>query len=1481
MSLLLMPVAVMVMLRTATVQTYLAHQASIILSKQLKTKVVVGNFRLNWFLEAVVSDVEVLDRHQKAILKAKKIIADVRSIDFNSHTFTLNKVLLSQGDINIIYYKADSSLNLQFIIDGFSSSGPADTTPSKPWILRCKNVSLQETHFLYRDETDMSPGKGIDYSDLDLSKLNLELNDILIHGDTVQTNIKQLTCKEKSGFRLDDFSTKVLVCPRGLKANNLQIATAKSRLNMDLSFQYNSWNAYNHFIDSVRFTAKVRPSELDMRDVVSFASDLDGMENVINFSGNVKGTIASLSAKDFNFSFGKQTSFKGDVVMNGLPDIEETFFNLKIDQFISSTADVKLFTLPYSEGMNTIPIPKEVDRFGNININGRFTGFYNDFLSKATFHTDAGQFTTDILLSNDKSTHTVSYDGKLLVEGFQAGRVLDLKQLGSLDMVATVKGKNFSLKKADLVMKAEITKLQYENNTIGLITIDGQFNTEKFTGGVYINDPLLGLDFVGSADFSDSLPSFDFHAEVAHANLVRLNLMDSDSVGMLTTSTDFKFKGNNIDNLLGSLSFKNTSFRRGSQTLKVNDLELVTSIIGGGGKSMKLKSDFADATFSGQYTFDDMAEYLTLVFTDFLPSIAKGDTLPERINKGRFGYTVQLHHTDSLTAMFAPWIKISPKTVISGNFDPKLGLVNVNGSSPLVVVEGYAMHDLSLTGTSHNKNLEINMKCSEVNTVEEVKRDTSVLRIEQFSLIASAANDSVKFAVRWDNHHVNVHNRGDIAGAVSFKHSPILSFHLDKADILINDTLWKCLPDNLIVLDSSAISVHNMGFTNMGNHVVLNGIVSKDPLSQLVLDVKGFNISQADILTASLGFDLDGIANGNVNVSELYSVPHVSADLSIAQLGFNHENLGDADIKSYWDNVNNLIGVDMRVVYVGNVGVHYPIKVKGSIYPEREHENFDLSIDVDNLKLHAIEPFLSGVLSRMRGYASGALTMTGDFSDPVLKGSLKLMRSEFLIDYLRTSYSFTGDFNFDKDLMWFKDLELTDSTMSKGSATGYIRHKAFNDWSLDLKVDANKLAALNTPFSPREMFYGTAKATGLMTLKGPIDNLLLKADVTSEKGTDVHIPINFNKSISQNNFIQYKKHGNSDSAMNVAHSEESVLSLQLGLNVTRNAGIGIILPYQMGTIDVKGDGLINMGIDTRGEYSMFGQYVMDNGNFMFNFENILKKNFEIQKGGTLTFNGSPYDADIKLQALVKVKTSLNGLPDIAGLPKSTRLNVNCIIYLSNSLYNPDIRFGISLPDASDEVKRSIFTIIDTTNALEMNQQIISLLVLNTFSSSSGLATSGSTLGLSSYEIVSAQLSRMLSKISKDFDIGVNYRPGDQLSPQQLELALSTQLFNNRVTIDGAVGMNSTTAAAGQTNNTSNQSSQFIGDVQVEVKITDDGRFRAKMFNRTNSTLELNSGYSPYTQGVGVLFRKEFNSISELFKGRKKTKLPNADPTLMR
>ncbi|MDD2323660.1 MAG: translocation/assembly module TamB domain-containing protein, partial [Bacteroidales bacterium] len=176
-------------------------------------------------------------------------------------------------------------------------------------------------------------------------------------------------------------------------------------------------------------------------------------------------------------------------------------------------------------------------------------------------------------------------------------------------------------------------------------------------------------------------------------------------------------------------------------------------------------------------------------------------------------------------------------------------------------------------------------------------------------------------------------------------------------------------------------------------------------------------------------------------------------------------------------------------------------------------------------------------------------------------------------------------------------------------------------------------------------------------------------------------------------------------------------------------------------------------------------------------------------------------------------------------------------------------------DVDEQTRELIYSTIDTSNNTLMTQQMLSLLVLNSFSFSSPNTALTSGLGATSFDILTNQLSNWLSQISKDFDIGINYRPGDEITQEEMEVALRTQLFNDRVIIDGNIGVMGSDNAENASN--------IVGDVNVEVKITRDGRLRLKAFNKSNDRDYLNNN-APYTQGVGISYFTEFDNLKELF-----------------
>jgi hypothetical protein len=367
--------------------------------------------------------------------------------------------------------------------------------------------------------------------------------------------------------------------------------------------------------------------------------------------------------------------------------------------------------------------------------------------------------------------------------------------------------------------------------------------------------------------------------------------------------------------------------------------------------------------------------------------------------------------------------------------------------------------------------------------------------------------------------------------------------------------------------------------------------------------------------------------------------------------------------------------------------------------------------------------------------------------------------------------------------------------------------------------------------------------------------------VRSEPRTYVAIPISFAVDVRDTDFIVFVNPETETEETAIVEENPSSMRVNMDLDITRDAEIQIFLPYQMGNIRSTGSGNMQMYYNTVGDFTMYGDYYTNQGTFIFTLQNMINRSFAIQPGGSIRWSGDPYDADINMQAIYRTRVSLNSLPNISERFRTGRYSVDCILTLENSLMNPEISFGIRMPNVPEEIQREIFSAVDTTNEVIMNRQMISLLVLNSFNFSTDQTNLASTIGTSSFELLSNQLNSWLSQISKDFDIGVNYRPGDQLSSEELELALSTQLFDERVVIDGNLGM------LGE-HQTQQNASNIIGDISVEVKVTRDGRFRVRAFNKYND-MEITRREAPYTQGVGAFYRREFDKLPDLWKPRRK------------
>jgi glycerophosphoryl diester phosphodiesterase len=538
--------------------------------------------------------------------------------------------------------------------------------------------------------------------------------------------------------------------------------------------------------------------------------------------------------------------------------------------------------------------------------------------------------------------------------------------------------------------------------------------------------------------------------------------------------------------------------------------------------------------------------------------------------------------------------------------------------------------------------------------------------------------------------------------------------------------------------------------------------------------------------------------------------------------------------------------------------------INGKYYLKESDDELDFTVKIKKTRLQSFSHYAQDIFSNLSGIVSGELKLVGTVNKPSLTGNLTLQKVNLTLDYLKTTYNLNTEIELLNNKILFKEVTINDIKGNQAILNGAITHNYFKDWSFDLDFKANNIQVLNTTASDNDVYYGEAYASGSTVIKGPLDNLTFIIGLKSEKGTKIYIPLSNPEEVSKTGFVTFV-----DQSNNIANQlkQDSVdfsgMTIDMSLEATTDATILLVFDSKIGdVIEGTGKGNLRMTVTPTEDLKMYGNYELESGKYLFTMQNVLNKSFYLERGGYLRWNGDPYDAYINISALYKPKVSLFDLFQDSTFKKNVPVTLK--LNLTDKLFNPNIFFDISVQNVDPTVETQIKRLINTEE--EKYRQAISLIVAKRFTTPSDLSdrggvTSGAVVGSNAYELLTNQLSNWASQISDQFDVNVSYNPGDQVTNDQIEVGVQTSILNNRILIDVSGGT-ANTPTNGQ--NTTN----IVGDFNVEYMASKDGRFKLKAFNRSNNNTLINNINSNYTQGVGVFYRQEFNSFKELFKRKK-------------
>lgn len=1449
------------LLKVPGVQTWLSHRIAGYLSGKLHTRVTIKGVDIELFKKVVLEELYIEDLHKDTLLYAGKFKMDIAGFSMSQHQLNLNAIHIHAAKFYLKTYYKEKEFNLDFILNAFASS---DTTASDStvWTIKSKEIQLHDITFVHRDYNEPPTPEGMDYWNLKATHINGTLTNIKMEGDTIKGTIKNLSLVEKCNFILSNFSADVVLHSKMMKLDNLIVETPQTKIATDLVFTYNRWQDFYDFNTHVSFKSNFKSSSIAMKDIAFYAPPLIGYDQNFILQGEINGKVSHLKGKNLTISYGENTYAKGNFNLTGLPNIEETFIDCKIKELQTTKEDIESIQIPPFRSKNYLELPDNIALLRTISFRGEFTGFYNDFVAYGNFGTALGTISSDINLKLEGKNQQPTYGGNLALKKFDIGRFLDQRPLlGAVTLNANIKGTGLKKNDVKAKIKGKINEIQVNNYNYKNVELSGDISKGLFAGDVSAKDENIDFDFSGSIDISKSIPVFDFTAEIRKARLKRLHLLDRDSSSNLSTNLIVHFSGNTIDNAEGFINISNTQYQENAQTYVLNNLRIHANDSNKQYRVIELTSDYADAYIKGQYKVDATINAVKQFIGNYLPALSYNND-KHRSRSEMVDFSVKLKNTGSITKLFFPSLQVKPNASVTGTFNSSTNDLSINGTFPEIIHGRSVYKNCYIKTTVENNGLVLNTGCAKL-----IIGDSTF--VNDIQLTAKAQQDSILFQMQVAN-TPNEINKANLKGVLAFESSKKFDFKFMPSDIIIENRPWAFSAGNKIEVDSSRIHISNFNLSNSTQSLNVQGVISKNPDDQVKIGFSNFSLSNLNQLSYS---KFGGVVNGDAVITGVYSGLRFTSNLSVADLAVDNDTLGNASLISLWDNKSKIVGIVANVTK-GSIKV---IEIKGQYNTGLERNNLDFDIFIQKFYLKILNKYLAEYVSNIRGIASAVIKLKGDFEKPVLTGVVRLQKTSFTYKYLNTQYNFADEVYINENEIEFKNIVLNDIKGNTASIAGRITHKYFKDFKYDLAIFPNNFQSLNTSAYQNTLYYGTAYTTGTVFIRGATDNLKVKIDVKSNKGTRIFIPLSNIDEVSEGDFITFVSHDTTTKAKitNAPLVDLSGITLNMDLDVTPDAEVQLIFDDKIGDkIRVKGSGNINMDINTRGDFNMYGNYIIDEGDYLFTLQNIINKKFKVESGGAIRWTGNPYDADINMIALYQVRAPLY---DLTG--DSTQMNripVNCKLQLTNNLMNPTIKFDVEVPNLNDDytanlIRKYINTDQDKTN------QVFNLLVIGRFKSpndpiynnrASTSATSG--FGANASELLSSQLTNWISQISDDVNIGVNYRAKDGISKEQIEVALSTQLFDDRVVLDGNFGVAGNNNAAINPNQSANN---IVGDFNAEYKIFKDGRLRLKGFNRTNTTVNiLIPNSSPYTQGFGIFYREEYNSLKELIE-RYKNKKP--------
>lgn len=1491
MTVLVLPFAISailyIVLSFSSVQDSLGKRAELELTKLLGTKVSIGEVSFSPFNRLTLSDVSVLDDNGTETLTVGHLGAGI-SI---GESLWNKRIIITYAeliDLNLKLYKdsANAPLNIQPIISRLKKDNKNE--PSK-FDIAVNMVVIRRSNIQFDIKDTPAPVSGkFDKNHILVSDLRADLRAPVISNGKFIVDIKRMAATERSGLVLEEFSSNLTIDSIKATIDNLNVVLPASRLmagEIDVISPLSpKFDLSNALLSPVSL---LEGSHISVKELSPFIPALKTVDATFDLELLAEGTLNDLRIAKINIADRDLNIWlRGNGELRNLTKGRDSL-SFRLDKF---DLGINIPSLAKYTAISDSPVAKfrktlsTLSSLGMVNLTGNIAGTPKSFDLTGQIFTDCGDIDVDFGLMRSEYNAPLKIDGTLSCTSFDPS-LLDsrLTRLTSISL-ESVFDMAFA-RSGNINGNVELSIPEIEYGGYNYTDISGQANFTGNNAEIELNSSSPHLDFTltGGGELHGARPLTEFFAKIERIDLYPFTSGQYRDFS-LSLEADASITGRKPDEMDGWMKLSDIllASEGTDRKLSIPSLDLETAA-GDSIRKVTLRSTPVDADITGHFSFTKLPNEIVNLISCIYPSLVSGkpvSTAPE----STFRMDMKIKEDTMLSRFFRLPVDVIYPATITADANSADSILSVSLDAPYL-----RQKNKLIEGTRLNLTLDAAVDSSLITMSTTFPTKNGMMDI---NMLSKGGSDSTTTDIRW-----KIDRKEDFHGSLNFLTSfsrddetrgLLTDINFRHSQLVFNDSAWTVNPGHISIAPKH-IEIHDFGGGRAGQSLSINGIATPDSTDRVIISLNGIDLDYIfETLNISDAVMFGGRATGNFYGSALLSKEPIlyTPRLSVESLKYNFCEMGDGDIKSYWDNSTKSIGID-AVITQRNGEKSF---INGYIRPLTEELDFDFK--ANKAPVGFMLPFMSAFTSKISGDVTGSAHLFGTFKDLDMTGDIFINDLSMKLDFTNTTYTTSSAVHITPGEIKFNDVKLKDIYGNTAQLDGYVTHEFFHNPTFKFRVTkAKDLLVYNVDEnSTEDPWYGKIFGNGSATVTGVPGKVDIGVTMTTAPKSTFTFVLSDAENATEYDFITLRDRDaakkDSIAALTAPplivrqlkerikkdEDHPSLYAMEFNVDITPAATMNLIMdPVGGDKIVANGSGHLRMIYSSDGDLRMYGEYTLQRGSYNFTLQDLIIKDFTIKEGSKISFLGDPYAAQLNIEAGYTVNANLSDLDESFLEDKElnrTNVPVEALLKVRGDMRQPELSFDLDFPTLTRDTYRKVRSIVSTEDM--MNRQIIYLLALNRFYTPDYMSTThGNELVSVASSTLSSRLGSMLGQLSDNWSIAPNIRSdrGD-FSDVEVDVALSSHLLNNRLLFNGNFGYRDKSL-----NNNS-----FIGDFDIRYLLNRAGTIQLKAYNRYNDqNYYLKSALT--TQGVGIVFKRDFDNIFSFLRGiKKKKKSDNAEPS---